>query len=74
MKIADKIKIMDKEYMCIQVIFLENIEVYRMHEVIGNNEIFVMKKDKEYKEVSDKKVLQEIKNLLKVKEIDLIIK
>lgn len=74
MKIADKIKINDKKYMCIQVIFLENIEVYRIHEVIGNNEIFVMKADKEYKEVSDKKVLQEIKELLEVNGTDVVIK
>lgn len=73
MKILDKIEIENQKYICTQIIFLKELTVYRVHEQGGNQAKFVMKKDNNYEEVTQKNILEELYQLLKVKNTDIII-
>lgn len=73
LKITDKIKIKNIEYMCFQILFLDNLVVYRLHEILGKNELFIREKDNSYEEINDKNTLNEIYNLISVKNTDVII-
>jgi len=72
MEIADKIEIKNKDYMCTQIIFLKRLKVYRVHSILGEEEMFMMEKDSSYCEITDKKILKEIDELLRVKNTDII--
>ena len=73
MKVSDKMKIEDKEYMCTQILFLEKLVVYRVHEIYGNSEMFIQENDNNFQKITDKKILKEIYELIKVKNTDVII-
>lgn len=73
MNLTDKIKIKDIEYMCTQILFLENIPIYRIHEIFGDTQLFVMEKDNNVQQIKDKKILKEIQELIKVKNTDIIV-
>lgn len=73
MKILDKIEIKNKKYICTQIIFLKELTVYKVHEESGNEAMFVMKKEDDYEEVTQKNILEELYQLLKVKNTDIII-
>lgn len=73
MKIADKIKIKDKEYMCIQIFILKKMRLYRVHNILESEELFIMEKDNNYEVITDKKVLNEIHKFLEIKNTDIII-
>lgn len=70
LKVADKIKIENKEFMCTQILLLENVVVYRMHEVLGDKSLFMLEKNDGYEEVQDKRILEEIYHLLHIKDTD----
>lgn len=73
MKIADKIKIKDKEYMCIQIFIFKKMRLYRVHNILESEELFIMEKDNNYEVITDKKVLNEIHKFLEIKNTDIII-
>ena len=73
LKVADKIKIENKEFMCTQILLLEHVVVYRMHEVLGDKSLFMLKKDNVFEEVQDKRILEEIYHLIHIKNTDVII-
>ncbi len=73
MKITDKIRIKDKEYMCTQIVLLKEITVYRVHNILGSEELFIIEEDNDYKVITEEKVLKEIEELLEVKNTDIII-
>ena len=64
MKVSDKMKIEDKEYMCTQILFLEKLVVYRVHEIYGNSEMFIQENDNNFQKITDKKILKEIYELM----------
>lgn len=74
MKITDKVRIKDKEYMCTQIFLLKEMRVYRVHNTLESKELFIIKKDDDYEVITDEKVLNEINNFLQVKSTDNIIK
>lgn len=73
MKIADKIKIKDKEYMCIQIFIFKKMRLYRVHNILESEELFIMEKDNNYEVITDKKGLNEIHKFLEIKNTDIII-
>lgn len=73
MKVSDKMKIENKEYMCTQILFLEKLVVYRIHEIYGNSEMFIQEKDNNFQKITDNEILNEIYELIKVKNTDVII-
>lgn len=73
LKVADKIMIENKEFMCTQILLLEQVVVYRMHEVLGDKSLFMLEKDNGFEEVQDKRILEEIYHLLHIKNTDVII-
>lgn len=73
MRILDKVKVKNEEYVCTQVLFLEKLTVYRVHKILDDTEIFVEEKDNNFKKITDKDVLEEIYELTKVKDTDIII-
>lgn len=74
MKVAEKIKIDEKEYMCTQIFFFKDMKLYRVHNVLESEELFLIKKDNDYEAVTDEKILNEIYKFLEVKNTDQIIK
>ena len=73
MKILDKIEIENQKYICTQIIFLKELTVYRVHEENSNESKFVIKKELDYEEITQKSILEELYELLKVKNTDVII-
>jgi len=73
MRILDKIKIKNKEYICIQIILLKGKKIFRIHESFGEEEAFIVKKDDNYTVITEEKVLKEIYKFLEVKNTDIII-
>lgn len=73
MKIADKIKIKDKEYMCMQIFLFKEMRLYRVHNILESKELFITKKDNNYEVITNEKVLNEIHKFLEIKNTDIII-
>lgn len=73
MKITDKVKLNNKEYMCTQIIYVDNLIVYRIHEIFGNEELFIEKIDNKLQKITDKTILEEIYKLLQIKNTDIIV-
>lgn len=73
MKILDKIKIKDTDYMCTQILFLKHITVYRIHEIFGDGKMFITEKDGNFQEITDENILKEIYKMIEVKDTDMII-
>lgn len=71
MKVADKIKIDDKEYMCTQIFLLEGMKTYRVQNVLEGEELFL---NDNYEVITDESILNEIYKIFKVEDGDIIIK
>lgn len=71
MKILDKIQMKDKEYMCTQIILFNKLKVYRVHELIGDEELFLIEEGKNYQVITEEKTLKEIYEFVEVKKINL---
>ena len=74
MRVAEKIKIKGKEYMCTQIFIFKDMRLYRMHNVLESEELFLIKKDNDYEIITDKKILNEIYEFVEVKDTDIIFK
>lgn len=74
MKVADKIKIMGKEYMCTQIFIFKDMRLYRVHNILESEELFLMKNAENYEVITDEKFLNEIYKFLEVNDTDIIIK
>ena len=80
MKILDKLPLNGKTYVCMQIFFLENKEIYRVCEEKEQDsdsqieEIFVILENGKYQEIKDIKTLEKIDKLLEVKCTDVIYK
>lgn len=73
MKIADKIKIKDNEYICTQIILLKDMRIYRVHSLLDSEKLFIMKKDNNYQVITNEKILKEIYELLEIKNTDVVV-
>mgnify|MGYP004663431523 FL=1 len=71
MKVADKIKIDDKEYMCTQIFLLEGMKTYRVQNVLEGEELFL---NDNYEVITDESILNEIYKIFKVEDGDILIK
>ena len=65
MKVADKIKIDDKEYMCTQIFLLEGMKTYRVQNVLEGEELFL---NDNYEVITDESILNEIYKIFKVED------
>ena len=74
MRVAEKIKINGKEYMCIQIFIFKDMRLYRVHNVLESEELFLIEKENDYEVITDEKFLNEIYRFLEVKDTDQIIK
>lgn len=74
MRVADKIKINGKEYMCTQIFIFKDMRLYRVHNVLESEELFLIEKENDYEVITDEKFLNEIYRFLEVKDTDQIIK
>ena len=74
MRILEKIKIGGKEYMCTQIFIFKDMRLYRVHNVLESEEIFLIEKENDYEVITDEKFLNEIYKFLEVKDTDHIIK
>lgn len=74
MKVADNIKIMGKEYMCTQIFIFKDMRLYRVHNVLESEELFLIKKDNDYEVITDEEFLNEIYKFLEVKNTEFFIK
>lgn len=74
MKIADEIEIDSNEYMCTQILFLDELTIYRVHSILGNKELFITEKYNNFQEIKDKNILKRIHELTEIKNTDMIIK
>ena len=72
MRVAEKIKINGKEYMCTQI--FKDMRLYRVHNVLESEELFLIEKENDYEVITDEKFLNEIYRFLEVKDTDQIIK
>lgn len=57
MKILDKIKIDNIEYVCVQILFIEGREIYKVYNLETNEYKFI---EKTYEIVKDDKTLKQI--------------
>lgn len=73
MKIADKIQIENKEYMCTQILLVEKTKIGRVREIMGDSQMFVIEENGSWQKIEDNKLLKKVGELLKVKERDFII-
>lgn len=71
MKVADKVKIDDKEYMCTQIFLLEGMKTYRVQNVLEGEELFL---NDNYEVITDESILNEIYKIFKVEDGDILIK
>lgn len=71
MKVADKIKIDDKEYMCTQIFLLEGMKTYRVQNVLEGEELFL---NDNYEVITDESILNKIYKIFKVEDGDILIK
>ena len=74
MRVAEKIKINGKEYMCTQIFIFKDMRLYRVHNVLESEELFLIEKENDYEVITDEKFLIEIYRFLEVKDTDQIIK
>lgn len=74
MKITEKIKIKDQEYICTQIFILNEMRLYRVHNILKSEELFLIKKADNYEVITDENYLNEIYKFLEVKNTDQIIK
>lgn len=74
MRVAEKIKINGKEYMCTQIFIFKDMRLYRVHNVLESEELFLIEKENDYEVITDEKFLNEIYRFLEVKDADQIIK
>ena len=74
MRVAEKIKINCKEYMCTQIFIFKDMRLYRVHNVLESEELFLIEKENDYEVITDEKFLNEIYRFLEVKDTDQIIK
>ena len=74
MRVAEKIKINVKEYMCTQIFIFKDMRLYRVHNVLESEELFLIEKENDYEVITDEKFLNEIYRFLEVKDTDQIIK
>ena len=74
MRVAEKIKINGKEYMCTQIFIFKDMRLYRVHNVLESEELFLIEKENDYEVITDEKFLNEIYRFLEVKDTDRIIK
>ena len=74
MRVAEKIKINGKEYMCTQIFIFKDMRLYKVHNVLESEEIFLIEKENDYEVITDEKFLNEIYKFLEVKDTDQIIK
>lgn len=74
MRVAEKIKINGKEYMCTQIFIFKDMRLYRVHDVLESEELFLIEKENDYEVITDEKFLNEIYRFLEVKDTDQIIK
>ena len=74
MRVAEKIKINGKEYMCTQIFIFKDMRLYRVHNVLESEELFLIEKENDYDVITDEKFLNEIYRFLEVKDTDQIIK
>ena len=74
MRVAEKIKINGKEYMCTQIFIFKDMRLYRVHNVLESEEFFLIEKENDYEVITDEKFLNEIYRFLEVKDTDQIIK
>ena len=74
MRVAEKIKINGKEYMCTQIFIFKDMRLYRVHNVLDSEELFLIEKENDYEVITDEKFLNEIYRFLEVKDTDQIIK
>lgn len=61
MKMFDKIKKNDIEYICLNTLYIEDKIIHEIYEKNTSNSIYIEEKDGEYIEIIDEKVLQKIK-------------
>ena len=74
MRVAEKIKINGKEYMCTQIFIFKDMRLYRVHNVLESEDLFLIEKENDYEVITDEKFLNEIYRFLEVKDTDQIIK
>ena len=74
MRVAEKIKINGKEYMCTQIFIFKDMRLYRVHNVLESEELFLIEKENDYEVITDEKFFNEIYRFLEVKDTDQIIK
>ena len=74
MRVAEKIKINGKEYLCTQIFIFKDMRLYRVHNVLESEELFLIEKENDYEVITDEKFLNEIYRFLEVKDTDQIIK
>lgn len=74
MRVTEKIKINGKEYMCTQIFIFKDMRLYRVHNVLESEELFLIEKENDYEVITDEKFLNEIYRFLEVKDTDQIIK
>ena len=60
MRVAEKIKINGKEYMCTQIFIFKDMRLYRVHNVLESEELFLIEKENDYEVITDEKFLNEI--------------
>lgn len=61
MKILDKIQIYDKEYTCIQILYIDDKKIYKLYDSETDTSKFV--EEKTHNEITNTTVLDKIKNL-----------
>lgn len=71
MKILDKIKSFDKEYVCTQILYIDNRKIYKMYNLETNESKFM--EEKTYEAITDEIILNKINKLTRPK-IDIIVK
>ena len=60
MRVAEKIKINGKEYMCTQIFIFKDMRLYRVHNVLESEELFLIEKENDYEVITDEKFLNQI--------------
>lgn len=72
MQVTDEIIVDEKKFMCTQIFYLKDLKVFRVHEMIGDKEMFMMEENDNYQEIVDKKILKEIYEFLKIDNTDVV--
>lgn len=73
MKILDKIDIENKEYICIQMLYIENRMVYKAYSEQEDKKVWIEQNSSKYKIITDRKILDKIENMT-IPKTDIIIR